>query len=173
MGNVVEMARRRADEQKGSIGAVDLLYGACFSLCFFAFMLTEAFINERCAVLLGADSVYLIYAAGLVCTGLGFLSFSALLRLCIKESVRKVALCLIGLLCLHCLPIAVDDARAGCFPDLCRSGHCCCLAILEVAYIITAPCSSRIADTWGASLASVWEQPRFCSFLCKILLSMR
>lgn len=86
--------------QKGSIGAVDLLYGACFSLCFFAFMLTEAFINERCAVLLGANSVYLIYAAGLVCTGLGFLSFSALRRLCIKESVRKIALCLIGLLCL-------------------------------------------------------------------------
>ena len=84
--------------QKGSIGAVDLLYGACFSLCFFAFMLTEAFINERCAVLLGANSVYLIYAAGLVCTGLGFLSFSALRRLCKKESVRKIALCLIGLL---------------------------------------------------------------------------
>lgn len=26
-----------------------VLYGACFALCFFAFMLTEASINERCA----------------------------------------------------------------------------------------------------------------------------
>lgn len=86
--------------QRGSIRVADLLYGACFSLCFFAFMLTEAFINERCAVLLGGNAVHPVYTAGLVCTGLGFLSFSALRRLCKKESTRKIALCLIGLLCL-------------------------------------------------------------------------
>ena len=86
--------------QRGSIRVADLLYGACFSLCFFAFMLTEAFINERCAVLLGGNAVHPVYTAGLVCTGLGFLSFSALRRLCKKEGTRKIALCLIGLLCL-------------------------------------------------------------------------
>lgn len=32
----------------------ELLCGLCFALCFFAFMLTEAFINERCAVILGS-----------------------------------------------------------------------------------------------------------------------
>ena len=86
--------------RKNGVTAADLLCGACFLLCFFAFMLTEAFINERCAVLLGRDAVHPIYTAGLVCTGLGFLSFSALRRLCKKERGRKAALCLIGLLCL-------------------------------------------------------------------------
>ena len=52
-----------------------VLYGACFALCFFAFMLTEASINERCAEVVGKQFVNLVYAVGLVCTGLGYLSF--------------------------------------------------------------------------------------------------
>lgn len=87
-------------DNKGNIKAGEFLYGVCFSLCFFAFMLTEAFINERCAVLLGARIVHLVYTAGLVCTGLGFLSFPALRSLCKKENTRKIALCLIGSFCL-------------------------------------------------------------------------
>ncbi len=86
--------------KKSRITPVDFLYGACFALCFFAFMLTEAFINQRSATLLGTNNVHMIYTSGLVCTGLGFLSFSALRRCCKKERTRKIALCLIGLLCL-------------------------------------------------------------------------
>ena len=78
----------------------EFLYGLCFALCFFAFMLTEAFINERCAVILGSSSVNPVYTFGLVCTGLGFLSFSLLRRLCKKEKSRKTAQIIIGVLCL-------------------------------------------------------------------------
>ena len=96
--------------RKDPIKGADLLCGACFALCFFAFMLTEAFINERCAVLLGERAVHPVYTAGLVCTGLGFLSFSALRRLCKTEGARKAALCLIGLLCFAaCLLLPMTE----------------------------------------------------------------
>ena len=78
----------------------EFLYGLCFALCFFAFMLTEAFINERCAVILGSTAVNPVYTFGLVCTGFGFLSFSLLRRLCKKEKSRKTAQIIIGVLCL-------------------------------------------------------------------------
>ena len=78
----------------------ELLCAICFALCFFAFMLTEAFINERCAVILGSSSVNLVYTFGLVCTGLGFLSFSLLRRLCKNEKSRKIAQTVICILCL-------------------------------------------------------------------------
>ena len=54
------------------------LCGACFALCFFSFMLTEASVNERCAEVLGEKYVNIVYAVGLVCTGLGYLSFPAM-----------------------------------------------------------------------------------------------
>ena len=57
----------------------------CFALCFLAFMLAEAAVNTRAAVLLGPERVNVVYALGLVCTGLGFLSF-ALLRKLIRGS---------------------------------------------------------------------------------------
>ena len=76
-----------------------LLYGVCFALCFFAFMLTEASINERCAEVLGEKYVNLVYAAGLVCTGLGYLSFPALRRLCKTRNVQKAAIYVVGLCC--------------------------------------------------------------------------
>lgn len=53
----------------------------CFSLCFLAFMLAEAAVNTRAAVLLGPERVNVVYALGLVCTGLGFLSFALLRKL--------------------------------------------------------------------------------------------
>ena len=77
-----------------------LLCGICFSLCFFAFMLTEAVVNERGALLLGSRAVNLLYAFGLVCTGLGFLSFSLVRNICRAEGSRKAALLLAGALCL-------------------------------------------------------------------------
>ena len=63
-------------------------------------MLTEAFINERCAVILGSTAVNPVYTFGLVCTGFGFFSFSLLRRLCKKKKSRKTAQIIIGVLCL-------------------------------------------------------------------------
>ena len=59
--------------KRQKITSSELLCAICFALCFFAFMLTEAFINERCAVILGSGAVNPVYTVGLVCTGLGFL----------------------------------------------------------------------------------------------------
>ena len=61
--------------EKQKMTSAEILCGFCFALCFFAFMLTEAFINERCAVILGSNAVNSVYTLGLVCTGAGFLSF--------------------------------------------------------------------------------------------------
>ena len=43
--------------KRQKITSSELLCAICFALCFFAFMLTEAFINERCAVILGSSAV--------------------------------------------------------------------------------------------------------------------
>lgn len=77
-----------------------LLCGICFALCFFTFMLIEAYVNERCAVVLGSSSVNSVYTFGLVCTGAGFLSFSLLRKACKTERSRKAALIVVGALCL-------------------------------------------------------------------------
>ena len=86
--------------KRQKITSSELLCAICFALCFFAFMLTEAFINERCAVILGSSAVNPVYTFGLVCTGLGFLSFSLLRRLCKKEKSRKTTQIIIGVLCI-------------------------------------------------------------------------
>ena len=88
------------DKRAGAIPSSKLLCGLCFALCFFAFMLTEAFVNERCAVILGSDAVNPIYMFGLACTGAGFLSFPLLRKVCKAERSRKAALLIIGALCL-------------------------------------------------------------------------
>ena len=88
------------DKRAGAIPSSKLLCGLCFALCFFAFMLTEAFVNERCAVILGSDAVNPIYMFGLACTGVGFLSFPLLRKVCKAERSRKAALLIIGALCL-------------------------------------------------------------------------
>ena len=71
----------------------------CFALCFLAFMLAEAAVNARAAVLLGPERVNAVYALGLVCTGLGFLSFPLLRKLIRGERGRKYAAFLVGTLC--------------------------------------------------------------------------
>lgn len=91
------------------------LYGLCFALCFFAFMLTEAFINERCAVILGSTAVNPVYTFGLVCTGFGFLSFSLLRRLCKKEKSRKTAQTVIGILCIGAAMVLLFADQPECF----------------------------------------------------------
>ena len=72
----------------------------CFALCFLAFMLAESAVNARAAVLLGPERVNAVYALGLVCTGLGFLSFSLLRKLVGGEQRRKYAAFLAGALCV-------------------------------------------------------------------------
>ena len=86
--------------EKRRLTLSELLCAICFALCFFAFMLTEAFVNERCAELLGSAAVTPVYSLGLVCTGVGFLSFSLFRRICGGEKARRTALLLIGALCL-------------------------------------------------------------------------
>ena len=86
--------------KKQKITSSELLCGLCFALCFFAFMLTEALINERCVDIFGSRSVNSVYTCGLVCTGVGFLSFPLLRRICKAETARKTALLIIGVLCL-------------------------------------------------------------------------
>ena len=84
--------------KRQKITSSELLCAICFALCFFALMLTEAFINERCAMILGSGAVNPVYTFGLVCTGFGFLSFSLLRRLCKKEKSRKTAQTILGCL---------------------------------------------------------------------------
>ena len=72
----------------------------CFALCFLAFMLAESAVNARAAVLLGPERVNAVYALGLVCTGLGFLSFALLRKLIRGEQGRKFAAFLAGALCV-------------------------------------------------------------------------
>ncbi len=78
----------------------ELPCGLCFALGFLAFMLTEALINERCALVLGSGAVNAVYAFGLVCTAAGFASFPLLCRSCKRERARKAALLIAGALCL-------------------------------------------------------------------------
>ena len=93
----------------------EFLCGICFALCFFAFMLTEAFINERCALLLGSGAVNAVYAFGLVCTGAGLLSFSLLCKICKGERARKSALLVIGALCLAAAVVLLAADRPAVF----------------------------------------------------------
>lgn len=71
----------------------------CFALCFFAFMLTEAFINERCVEILGSSVVNVVYTLGLVFTGFGFLSFPIFYKLCKVEKLRKIVVFNVSFLC--------------------------------------------------------------------------
>ena len=71
----------------------------CFVLCFYAFMLTEVFINERCVEILGSSVVNVIYTLGLVFTGFGFLSFPIFCKLCKAEKLRKIVVFNVSFLC--------------------------------------------------------------------------
>lgn len=86
--------------KKQKVAFSEFMCGICFALFFFAFMLTEAFINERCAAILGSDAVNTVYALGLICTGLGFLSFAMFRKIFKTEKARKAVLLSVGVLCL-------------------------------------------------------------------------
>ena len=92
------------------IGTAMIWQSICFALCFFSFMMAEAMTNSRAAELLGAEYVNTVYAIGLLCTGIGFLSFSALRRLFKSERLRKAVICIVGIVCIIscCVFLTID-----------------------------------------------------------------
>lgn len=107
--------RAMTEKRAGTVPFPKILCGICFGLCFFAFMLTETVINERCAVILGSRAVNPLYTFGLVCTGLGFLSFSLLRKICRAEKTRKAALIGIGALCLTAAAVLLTVEQPALF----------------------------------------------------------
>lgn len=95
------------------IGTAMIWQSICFALCFFSFMMAEAMTNSRAAELLGAEYVNTVYAIGLLCTGVGFLSFSALRRLFKSERLRKAVICIVGIVCIIscCVFLTIDHIR--------------------------------------------------------------
>lgn len=115
-------------KRTGTVPIPKLLCGICFVLCFFAFMLTEAYINERCAAILGSRAVNAVYTFGLICTGMGFLSFPLLHKRCTAERARKAALFIAGVLCLGAVTVLLTIDRpalflAGAYAALLLAGH--------------------------------------------------
>lgn len=93
------------------IGTAIIWQSVCFGLCFFSFMMAEATINSKAAELLGPERVNGIYAIGLLCTGVGFLSFSAFRRLFKNERLRKAAVSVVSVICITscCLFLIADN----------------------------------------------------------------
>lgn len=87
----------KEDINQNHLSRAMLIQGLCFSLCFFAFQLTEFTVNDRAGLLLGAEQVNLVYSIGIACTALGFLSFSLLRKIFQSEQIRKVIVCVAGL----------------------------------------------------------------------------
>ena len=97
------------------IGTAMIWQSVCFALCFFSFMMAEAMTNSRAAELLGAERVNTVYAIGLLCTGVGFLSFSALRRLFKNERVRKAVICIVGIVCIISCCVFLTTDQIGLF----------------------------------------------------------
>lgn len=97
------------------IGTAMIWQSICFALCFFSFMMAEAMTNSRAAELLGAEYVNTVYAIGLLCTGVGFLSFSALRRLFKNERVRKAVICIVGIVCIISCCVFLTTDQIGLF----------------------------------------------------------
>ena len=139
----------------------EFLYGLCFALCFFAFMLTEAFINERCAVILGSSAVNPVYTFGLVCTGLGFFSFSLLRRLCKKEKSRKTAQIIIGVLCLGAAMVLLFANQPALF-----------LTSSSAALLLTGHISGCVYYNTAMYFAGSRYTGRLIAFIISILFSV-
>lgn len=161
----------------------EFLYGLCFALCFFAFMLTEAFINERCAVILGSGAVNPVYTFGLVCTGFGFLSFSLLRRLCKKEKSRKTAQIIIGVLCLGAAVVLLFADQPALFltssaAALLLTGHISgCVYYNTAMYFAASRYMGRLIGT-GMGVAILLQFvvqnliPQSVTFIISIILSV-
>ena len=102
---------------------------ACFALCFLAFMLAEAAVNARAALLFGPGLVNAAYALGLVCTGLGFLSFPLLRKLIRVERGRRGAVLFAGVLCMISAILLLTAEQAALF------SLCAALCLLSCGHI--------------------------------------
>ena len=102
---------------------------ACFALCFLAFMLAEAAVNARAALLFGPGLVNAAYALGLVCTGLGFLSFPLLRKLIRGERGRRGAVLFAGVLCMISAILLLTAEQAALF------SLCAALCLLSCGHI--------------------------------------
>lgn len=69
---------------------------AAFAFQFLLFQLTESLVNDQAALLLGAETVNAVYAAGLCSTASGYLLFAFLSRRICSIAVRKRILAFMG-----------------------------------------------------------------------------
>ncbi len=69
---------------------------AAFAFHFLLFQLTESFVNDQAAALLGAETVNAVYAAGLFSTASGYLLFAFLSRKICSIAVRRRLLACMG-----------------------------------------------------------------------------
>lgn len=154
-----------------------------FCICFFAFMLTEAFINERCAVILGSSAVNPVYTFGLVCTGLGFFSFSLLRRLCKKEKSRKTVQTILGILCLGAAMVLLFADHPALFltssaAALLLTGHISgCVYYNTAMYFAASRYTGRMIGTgMGAAILLQFVVqnliPQSVTFIISIILSV-
>lgn len=180
-GGAREEDRQRARPQH--LTPAEFFCGLCFALCFFAFMLTEAFVNERCAVILGSDAVNPVYMLGLVCTGLGFLSFSLPRRFCKEERAEKIVLCIVGVLCLGAAAVLLLTDQpvlflAGSAAALLLTGHIGgCVYCRTSLYFAGSRYTGRVIGTGMAAvilLQFVVQNlaPRSVSFFVSLLFSV-
>lgn len=169
--------------KRQKITSSEFLCGFCFALCFFAFMLTEAFINERSAVILGSSAVNLVYTFGLVCTGLGFLSFSLLRRLCKREKFRKTVQLVAGVLDLGAAMILLFADQPECFlvssaVALLLTGHISgCVYYNTAMYFTGSRYTGRMIGTgMGAAILLQFVVqnliPQSVTFIISIILSV-
>lgn len=88
--------KRVTSPLKDKITSSMLIQGICFTLCFFAFQITEFTVNDRASAMLGADSVIYVYSVGILFTAIGFLSFALIRKVFHSENARKTSLCVVG-----------------------------------------------------------------------------
>lgn len=149
----------------------------------FAFMLTEAFINERCAMILGSSAVNPVYTFGLVCTGLGFLSFSLLRRLCKRKKSRKTVQLVTGVLDLGAAMILLFADQPALFltssaAALLLTGHISgCVYYNTAMYFAASRYTGRLIGT-GMGVAILLQFvvqnliPQSVTFIISIILSV-
>lgn len=123
------MAEQLESSERRGLTREQWFQAACFALCFLAFMLAEAAVNARAALLFGPGLVNAAYALGLVCTGLGFLSFPLLRKLIRGERGRRGAFFFAGVLCMISAILLLTAEQAALF------SLCAALCLLSCGHI--------------------------------------
>lgn len=120
---------QRDSEGAHALSRDEWYQAACFALSFLAFMLAEAAVNVRTCAVLGEAWVNLVYAAGLVCTGLGFLSFPLLRSVVRGERGRRRAVYAAGAVCVACAVLFLTTATPALFVT------CAALCLLTCGHV--------------------------------------